>query len=188
MTVLERRMFTIALVLGILTAGIAAGKTLHGSAWQAPVARANSGTYYGANDSFVYAGAWQWPQKQNNWCAVANIEVIANYTYQLAGGIHDTPFMSGGQQRIASDLNSSAAVSEWGTPSPNGIGPGFKADIARDGGTDPRSIAWGIEYESSVGSYWRYLHSGSKVLPPIEPTIAFHDVILHGNANQSVSS
>src|SRR5579872_4616444 len=123
MTVLERRMLTIALLLGILTAGVAAGKALNGGAWQPPAAQAHSGSFYGSNESLVNAAAWQWPQKQDNWCGVANVEVIANYTFEMVGGSGDRPFMSGGQQRIAADLDSSAAVSEWGTPSPGNKGP-----------------------------------------------------------------
>ena len=186
MTVLERRMLTIALLLGLLTVGIAAGKALDGSAWQPPVAQAASGSYYGSNDSFVAAAAWEWPQKSGNWCGVANVEVVANYTFQVAGGIGDTPFKSGGQQRIANDLNSAAAVSEWGSPSWNGIGPGFRADIARDGGSDPRALAWGIEYESTTGAYWRYLHGGYSHRLPYIPIIGFHNVIYHGNARMAV--
>ena len=78
MTVLERRMLTIALLLGILTAGVAAGKLLDGGAWQPPVAQAASGSFYGANESLVASAAAEWPQKSGNWCGVANVEVIAN--------------------------------------------------------------------------------------------------------------
>lgn len=191
MTILERRMLTIALVLGILTAGIAAGKMLDGNAWQPPVAQAHSGSFYGTNESLVAAAAWQWPQKQDNWCGVANIEVIANYTYELIGGSSDRPFMSGGQQRIAADLNSDAAVSEWGTPSSNGTGPGFRADIARDGGTDPRAIAWGSEYESAAGIYWRIgdSHEGTVHSHIAAPhfTYAFSDIIYHLAVNHAIA-
>ena len=97
MTVLERRMLTIALLFAILTAGVAAGKALDSGAWQPPAAQAHSGSFYGANETYVAAAAWEWPQKSNNWCGVANIEVVANYTYQRVGGVDDRPYMSGGQ-------------------------------------------------------------------------------------------
>ena len=89
-------------------------------------------------------------------------------------------------------MNSTAAVSEWGTPSWNGIGPGFHADIARDGGTDPRSIAWGIEYESIARFYWNAPTPGSKGPWNTRPTLlipsyAFHDVVYHGTVAASVA-
>ncbi len=44
--------------------------------------------------------------------------MIANYTYQLAANNGNTyPFQSGGQARIANDLNSASGVSIWGTSS-----------------------------------------------------------------------
>lgn len=184
-------MLTIALLLAILTAGVAAGKLLDGGAWQPPVARAHSGGFYGANESLVASAATEWPQKANNWCAVANIEVIANYTYEVTSGTTTGPFLTGGQQRIANDLDSNAAVSQWGNPSWNGIGPGFRADIARDGGTDPRSIAWGIDDESIVSLYTHTPGGGTKgpKNPPGLPSApyAYHDVIYHNATNHALA-
>jgi hypothetical protein len=147
------------------------------------VAQAHSGTFYGANEIRVATAATEWPQRGNNWCGPADIEVIANYTYQLLGGQYDTPFLTGGQQSIVNDLNSTAGVSEWGTPSWNGIGPGFKADIARDGGLDPRGMAWGILYESFAGMSLR-----NPSLPPdlIQAAYTYHDVIYHNDVTHAV--
>lgn len=131
MTRLERQLVAIILVFGILTLSVVAvrGGPAPLDVARAPIAYA-SDTYYGANTVWVATAASEWPQRGNNWCGPANIEVVANYSFQMIGGQNDTPFLSGGQQRIVNDLNSAAGVSEWGTPSWNGIGPGFKADIA----------------------------------------------------------
>lgn len=176
MTLLERRLLTIALLLGVLTAGVVIRGGL-GSG----VAQAASGSYFGANESWVSAAASDWPQANGNWCGVANIELIANYTYEQAMGTTYFPFHSGGQQRIANALNSAAAVSQWGTPSWNGLGPGFRADIARDGGTDPRSIAWGILYNSAAGNYL-HIHKPGYLQPKwATRAYSFHNVIYPSN-------
>lgn len=175
MTVLERRMLTVAVLFGVLTGGLLIHGWLGGGG--EGTALAASGTYYGANTAWVSDAASDWPQANGNWCGVANIELIANYTYEQAMGTSYYPFHGGGQQRIANDLDSAAGVSQWGTPSWNGLGPGFKADIARDGGTDPRSIAWGILYESAAGNYLHLQKPG--YLQPRWATrgYSFHDVI-----------
>jgi hypothetical protein len=97
------------------------------------------------------------------------------------------PFHAGGQQQIAADLNSAASVSQWGIPSYNGVGPGFAADIARDFGADPRSIAWGIWYESLAGRLAR-LHQPGKLSPRIaQLSYTYHNVIYHQPANLAVA-
>lgn len=172
-------MLTIALLFGLLTAGVLVrGWVSNGGG----TAQAATGTYYGANGSWVSTAASDWPQHQNNWCGVANVELIANYTYIQTMGTGYYPFHSGGQQRIADDLNSAAAVSQWGTPSWNGTGPGFKADIARDGGTDPRAIAWGIEYESAAGNYLHLGQPGYSQPKWATQSYSFHDDIYHPSA------
>jgi hypothetical protein len=156
MTVLERRLLAASLLFGILTLSVITGRALFAAA-RAP---AVFGNFYGANEAYVSAGTQDWPQANSNWCAVASIEAVANYTFQLQGGQSYFPFHTGGQQQIAADLNSPASVSQWGTPSWNGVGPGFASDISRDFGTDPRSIAWGIQYESLAGRLARLYRPG----------------------------
>jgi hypothetical protein len=184
MTPLERRLLAVSLLLGILTLSIITGHTLSA----APRAPAVSGNYYGINDAYMVAGTEDWPQKNSNWCAVASIEAVANYTFQvLGGGPSSFPFHAGGQQQIAADMNSAASISQWGTPSWNGVGPGFAADIARDFGTDPRSIAWGIQYESAAGRLAR-LHQPGPLSPRIAQLgYAYHNVIYHQPANLAVA-
>jgi len=133
----------------------------------------------------VSAGAQDWPQANSNWCAVASIEAVANYTFQLQGGQSSFPFHVGGQQQIAADLNSPAAVSQWGTPSWNGVGPGFAADIARDFGTDPRSIAWGILRESAASSPPPVYQPGNRNPRIARQGYTYHNVIYHQAANQA---
>lgn len=100
-------------------------------------------TTYGPSDAAVAAAvnAAGWPQASDNWCGVATIAAIAQYR------THPTS-----QQDIASYLNSDAAVSEWGTPSVVNGAPPFKGDIARDSGTDPRSLVASLAY-AGQGTY-----------------------------------
>lgn len=195
MTVLERRMLALAFIFCLLTCSVWTGRLSLGqlsSFWDAPAAQAFSGSFYGANEGWAAQAASDWPQHDPNWCGVANIEMIANYTYQLAANNGNTyPFRSGGQAAIAKDLNSANGVSIWGTAPRTSFGPGFAADIAADGGTDPRSIAWGIAYESASGSYWRQWSqrsagSGSPLGTP--PSYTFHNVIYHVSAGSAVAS
>lgn len=95
-------------------------------------------TYSGADDTQVQNAvqAAAWPQQKDNWCGVSTVAAIARY--------HNATVT---QQNVADYLNSQAAVSEWGTPTYSGMGPSFLADIARDGGTDPRSLAAGLAQE-----------------------------------------
>jgi hypothetical protein len=86
-----------------------------------------------------------WPQRNSNWCGIATVAAIAQFRGHAIS-----------QPDVAAYLNSAPAVSPWGTPSWNGIGPGFQADIARDFGTDPRSLAVGIAAEGQ-GSYHQYV-------------------------------
>jgi hypothetical protein len=183
MTVLERRLLAASLLLGVLTLSIITGRALSA----APHIPAVSGAFYGANESYMVTGAVDWPQANSNWCAIASIELVANYTYQMQTGQSSFPFHAGGQQQIVTDMNSAASFSQWGTPSYNGVGPGFAADIARDFGTDPRSIAWGIWYESLAGTLARLYKPGQ-----LSPSIAqlgytYHNVIYHQSANLAVA-
>lgn len=191
MTRLERSLLTTIVIFGVLTLAVVAGHGFSprgwGSGWgQVPAAKASSGSYYGSNDSWVSIDATEWPQRGNNWCGPADIEVVANYTYQLIGGQNDTPFLSGGQLRIVNDLLSRAALSEWGMPSWNGIGPGFHADIARDGGTDPRGMAWGIFYESADGYMLRAPSGPNSPRNLPKPRYVYHNVIYHNGIDDAV--
>lgn len=76
-----------------------------------------------------------WPQQDHIWCGLAAADAVINWK---------KPFIS--QHDLANWLNTDPARSTWGTPAPNPAiawGPGFGADISRDVGTDPRSIAIG---------------------------------------------
>jgi hypothetical protein len=197
MTWLERRMLAIALVFGVLTLCVASNDHFGLPSWSVPTAQAASGTFYGANEAWVGVAASEWPQRSNNWCGIANIEVIANYSFMAAtndpnyfpfGNPANTPAGARNQASIVNDMdNTSVALSQWGVPSWNGTGPGFQADIARDGGTDPRSIAWGALYESAAGDYLHQRHPG--YLPPRWATRAYsiHDVIYHGGESQALT-
>ncbi|WIG60803.1 MAG: hypothetical protein OJF49_003551 [Ktedonobacterales bacterium] len=188
LTVLERRMLALALIFGVLTLTLAFGNIATRRWGQTATAQAHATPWYGARTSWVGTATSEWPQRDANWCGPAAIEAAANYTYQLAtNNQNNIPFNSGGQQRIANDLNSALATSIWGTPAWNGIGPGFNADIANDGGTDPRGMAWGIEYESAYGWYWRFLHNGGDPKLALHvPIYAFHNVIYHNDVTHAV--
>ena len=98
-------------------------------------------TLYGASTSQTQTAvnAAQWPQQKTDWCGVATVAAVAQFVGKTVT-----------QQNVADYLNSSAGVSEWGTPSFVGYGPDVKADIARDFGTDPRSIAAGLANATQV--------------------------------------
>jgi hypothetical protein len=183
MTALERRLLAASLLLGVLTLSIITGRTLF-AAPHVPTG-GGAGIFYGANEAYVLAGTVDWPQANSNWCAVASIEAVANYTYQTLGDQSTFPFHAGGQQQIAADMNSAASVSQWGTPSWNGVGPGFKADIARDFGTDPRSIAWGVWYESAAGALARLYQPGGFSRHIAQLGYTYHNVIYHQGGNQA---
>lgn len=104
------------------------GTLAHGGQARAP-------HIYGAGMARMQAAvnAAGWPQQVYNWCGVSTLAAIADYRGASVS-----------QVGAAGYLNSSAATSVWGTPSFIYPGPGFTADIARDAGTDPRSLAAGL--------------------------------------------
>lgn len=110
-------------------------------------------TFYGANYSWMSSAISSagWPQQGGNWCGVASITAVELYDFIKAGGSAHYPT----QQSVANLLNSSAAVSPWGRANPGGSYHGaFVADIATDGGTDPRSVSWGEYNTTPVGYYY----------------------------------
>jgi hypothetical protein len=99
-----------------------------------------SPTRYGTDAARMQAAvqAAGWPQKDGIWCGIADIAAIVDYR---------TPSFPIDQFVVVTHLNSPALQSAWGTPDHNwniAWGPGFLADISRDGGTDPRSMAAGL--------------------------------------------
>jgi hypothetical protein len=102
----------------------------------APGLRAGEHRYGPDFDSVKRAiDASGWPQQDHIWCGLAAMDAMINWK---------KPFIS--QHDLATWLNTAPARSQWGAPSANPAiawGPGFAADISRDVGTDPRSIAAG---------------------------------------------
>lgn len=97
---------------------------------------ATTATEYGASDSAVRSAvtAAQWPQQKNNWCGIATVAAAAQFVLK-----------TGSQQAVADYLNSATSVSEWGKLNQiSSSQPPFIADIAYDGGTDPRALAAGL--------------------------------------------
>jgi hypothetical protein len=187
MTPLERRMLVLSLTFALLSATVLTGRAALGAARFSPDASAVSGSYYGANETWVSSATEDWPQKGSNWCGVATVAVVANYTYQLYGGQNYFPFHVGGQQQIVNDMNSDAAVSQWGTPTWNGVGPGFRADISRDFGTDPRSLAWAALYESTAGAQLHLQRAGYTLPRWATDSFSMHNVIYHGSVVNAVA-
>lgn len=176
------------MVFGVLTLSVVVARGGLGVIWKVPDARAASGAYYGANDAWASTAAVDWPQANSNWCGIANVEMIVNYTYQAAANNQNAIRWgtgSNGQQQIFNDMNSTTGVSRWGTAAggPNVAGPYLKADIAADGGTDPRSIAWGIFYESAYGGYLKAQQPGY-LLP--NGAMGYHNVIYHTDVQHAV--
>lgn len=112
-------------------------------------------TYYGANNSWLQTATDSWPQAELNWCGIADIQAVELYDYiRATGGTGSAPYPT--QASIYNLLNSSSAVSPWGraTHGDGGPGPYVAADIAADGGTDPRSMAWGAWDVTPNGYYF----------------------------------
>ena len=143
-------------------------------------------TLYGPSNSVVTAAvnAAAWPQQQSNWCGIATIAAIAQFRGHAVS-----------QQNVVTYLNSAAGLSEWGTPSkvPN-EGPGFQGDIARDLGSDPRSLAASLTAEGGGtdhvlvdlrGNWDATLHLVADLLRSNEPISVivyhgFHSVLVSG--------
>ncbi len=143
-------------------------------------------TLYGPSNSAVQSAvnAANWPQQMSNWCGIATIAAIARYRGHAVS-----------QQDVVTYLNSDAGVSEWGTPSPIlNEGPGFRGDIARDLGSDPRSLAASLaamggggdhQVVDLRGNYDATLHLVSDLLRSNEPISVivfhgFHSVLVSG--------
>src|SRR5437667_510488 len=104
--------------------------------------------FFGSSHSWMYTATNDWYQHQGNWCGIANIRAIQIYDWLYNG---KSPQWDNSQEAIHNRLNSN--ISPWGR------GGGYvTANISRDFGTDPRSIAYGAWYESPPGSssphYW----------------------------------
>jgi hypothetical protein len=129
-------------------------------------------TRYGADLARVQAAVANGglPQQQSDWCGIATIAVIAHFR-----GFGIT------QQDISTVLGSQGAASEWGTPAQDtsiAYGPGVTADISRDVGTDPRSLAYGLSQElhapfrelvDTAGAYNATMHLISDLIRAYEP-------------------
>ncbi|HEX9037471.1 MAG TPA: hypothetical protein VF808_10825 [Ktedonobacterales bacterium] len=89
---------------------------------------------YNLDISAAIAAA-SWPQQYSNWCGVATVAAIADYVNPGSGVT---------QQGVLNALNDPTNASAWGYPTPGGWGPYVPTDIARDFGTDPRSLAEGL--------------------------------------------
>lgn len=102
-----------------------------------------------------------WPQQVNNWCGIADLQVINDYAWWEVGKSSQNPYPTQGDMHTL--LNSPAAESPWGyaTYHDKGPGPYVAADIAADGGTDPRAIAWGL-YTATPDPYFdhNYIYPG----------------------------
>lgn len=145
MTGLERRLLAFGLICDLVALLVLAPGWLPALVGIAEAReRASSGTVLvGAATARVAraVSASAWPQRRDNWCGVATVAAIARYRGYAVS-----------QAQVAASLGSRASVSKWGTPSRIRWWPGFPADIARDGGTDPRSLAAGLDY-AARGSY-----------------------------------
>ncbi len=125
-----------------------------------------------------------WPQENGNWCGIATVALIADY-------LHPS---SVSQDYIAGLINGPDSTSEWGAPPwiPN-VGPGVTGDIARDFGTDPRSLAYGLtavtgtQYHAIVdtsGAWGTTAHIVRDILTYRQPISVFVD---HGQHSVIVS-
>ncbi|MDE3228272.1 MAG: hypothetical protein KGO05_00195, partial [Chloroflexota bacterium] len=140
------------------------------------------------NAAATYVGV----QQNGNWCGIATIALIANYLYPN----------STSQGYIANLISDPNSTSEWGAPTYDaalGYGPGVTADISRDFGTDPRSIAYGLtaatgwQYHAKVdtASAWdATIHIVDDMINTQQPISVFvdhgqHSVIVYGVSTAS---
>lgn len=181
---MRRRMWVRAGLVCCIVLALATEVALH-AAMPAHASRADT-REYGASDSAVQnaVNASQWPQQQSNWCGIATVAAVARF---LGNPVS--------QQDTANYLNSSASVSEWGPlPKLSSAQPPFIADIAYDGGTDPRSLAAGLQQETGQhthqfvdfqGAWDATLHLVSDVARTNEPISVIVD---HGQHSVLVSA
>ena len=98
---------------------------------------------------------WEYPNL--NWCGIANLRVISLYDWFK---YNDQYPPQNSQTAIYNMLNSPYAVSAWGRAAEGSGkqygqgGPYVVADIAADGGTDPRAIAYGAYTDTPPGYYF----------------------------------
>ncbi|WIG61377.1 MAG: hypothetical protein OJF49_004125 [Ktedonobacterales bacterium] len=123
-----------------------------------------SGNWYGSSLDWMITATNDWFQKKDFWCGVAVIQAMERYDWLKYDGNASPTYESQyslGYNTANHDpynglLNTSAAISPWGQADPglNGPGPKFVADIAADGGLDPRGLAWGIWDVTPNGYYF----------------------------------
>jgi hypothetical protein len=132
--------------------------------------------------------AAQWPEHDARWCGVAAMAAVASYR------VHGAYAVS--QRDMAAYLDTSDLRSGWGSlargPTPN-LSPGFRADISRDVGTDPRAIAAGqaalgqAPYHQVIarqGADDATQHLVADLVRAREP---IHAIVLHGSHSVLVS-
>ena len=126
-----------------------------------------------------------WPQQGSNWCGIATVAAIADYI---------APQAQVSQQGVTYTLNDPNNASEWSYPTKSGWGPYVPTDIARDFGTDPRSLAegltlaTGIQYHVIVdthGAWDTTIHIVDDLLTTRKPISVFvdngqHSVVVSG--------
>lgn len=156
MRAIEQRLVVVGVIFNLLTllalapGWLPAALVASAERRQVTAATTTAAMVYGADPIHTQAAvhASGWPQASHNWCGVATVAAVARYRgYAIS------------QSNVAAWMDSSAAVSEWGYPSWNGAGPGFKANIARDSGTDPRSLAAALDAEAH-GWYRQLVDNG----------------------------
>jgi hypothetical protein len=133
----SRRVLIPLIVAFLLATGVASARFVLPLHAQVQVSAATA--FHGADTNKVQQAVnAEKLQAKANWCGIAAIAWVAYYH-----GNHTIT-----QQQVDDYLNSPDAVSPWGTPSkdPFSGGPGVKADISRDSGTDPRAHVVGLEY------------------------------------------
>lgn len=105
-------------------------------------------TFYGSYQPWMLRATSDWYQHEDFWCGISNIHAIQVYDWLSYNG--GKPSRDNSQEAIHARLNNthtSGVISPWD------YGGGYvKADISRDTGTDPRSLAFGLWYETPRSS------------------------------------
>lgn len=170
----------VALTASLVFSNIASAHPAGGRVVSATKARTiplTTVNYYGATYGQTLAATQYWPQSEDNWCGIANVQAIELFDWaKYGGGAGFAPYPS--EADIYTLMNSTGsggtvdAESPWGTAikETNPItglkqSAYVKADIADDGGTDPRSIAWALWFVTPNGLYFHnYIYPGTVIV------------------------
>lgn len=140
MTRIQRAALRLSVVLLTVMGGLISSVWLGLPGTTVPRADAGTGTFYGADTTrTINAIRNIWPQRSGPYCGIETAEAAVNYDDE----VHNVAmrFTSTANQVTVARANQTSGKSQWGYATPTNAYAGI-TNIARDFGTDPRSIAY----------------------------------------------